>query len=80
MMSVWLNYQAARMRLYRELGVLRLDAQGLWNDEPLEKAVQATVAGPPLPPEVPDELMALASDTEATTAESEATHGNRKEP
>ncbi len=54
LMSVWLNYFAARMRLYRELGVMRLDDRGVWIDEPLEMAVRATQLECPLPPSVPD--------------------------
>ncbi|MEX2288586.1 MAG: hypothetical protein WD648_15925 [Planctomycetaceae bacterium] len=54
LMSVWLNYLAARMRLYRELGVMRLDERGVWIEEPLEMAVRATQLECPLPPSVPD--------------------------
>lgn len=32
-MSVWLNYYAARMRLARELGVMKLDDDGAWIDD-----------------------------------------------
>ena len=34
-MSVWLNYYAARMRLSRELGVMTIDQDGIWIDEPI---------------------------------------------
>ena len=36
-MSVWLNYHAARMRLARNLGLLQLDENGKWIDQPLPK-------------------------------------------
>ena len=34
-LSAWLNYYAARLRLYRELGVMELDAAGAWIENPL---------------------------------------------
>jgi len=53
-MSVWLAYHAARMRLARELGTMRLDDRGIWIDEPLEEAERVTAAEAPLPPAVPE--------------------------
>lgn len=53
-MSVWLNYYAGRMRLMRELGIMRLDDQGNWIDEPIEASLQhASGDVETLPPEVP---------------------------
>jgi hypothetical protein len=74
LMSVWLNYQATRMMLYREMGIMRLDDQGIWIDEPLEKALADLAKAEPLPPPVPDEWHTLAEAPPATT-ESEDTHG-----
>jgi hypothetical protein len=34
-MSVWLSYYATRMRLSRELGIMTVDQDGLWIDEPI---------------------------------------------
>ena len=34
-LSTWMQYQAARMRLQRELGIMELDEQGSWVDQPL---------------------------------------------
>jgi len=34
-MSVWLSYYATRMRLSRELGVMIVDQDGIWIDEPI---------------------------------------------
>ncbi|MAP72828.1 MAG: hypothetical protein CMJ55_01015, partial [Planctomycetaceae bacterium] len=34
-LSTWMQYQAARMRLQRELGMMELDEGGSWVDEPL---------------------------------------------
>jgi hypothetical protein len=53
-MSVWLAYHAARMRLARELGTMRLDDRGLWIDEPLAEAERLTAAEAPLPPAAPE--------------------------
>jgi hypothetical protein len=53
-MSVWLNHYAGRMSLIRDLGVMRLDRNGLWIDEPLleqgELPNAADVGLPPAPP------------------------------
>ncbi len=59
LMSVWLNYLADRMRLYRELGVMRLDAEGLWVDESLEDALRGAASNVPLPPELPRDWLSL---------------------
>jgi hypothetical protein len=56
-MSVWLNYYATRMLLYRELGVMHLDERGYWNDQPLEQALGYSESECPLPPEVPADWM-----------------------
>lgn len=54
-MSVWLNYQAGRMRLLRDLGIIRIDDEGLWIEESVQDAINAAMAGVPveLPPDVP---------------------------
>ncbi|MGE3315110.1 MAG: hypothetical protein AB7O26_08320 [Planctomycetaceae bacterium] len=52
-MSVWLNYEATRMLLLRELGVMRLDENNVWIDEPLDQALRAAASDYTLPPEVP---------------------------
>jgi len=58
LMSVWLNYHATRMQLYRELGVMLIDENGLWVDCPLSEAVKASGAHescPQLPPTTADQ-------------------------
>jgi len=65
LMSVWLNYSAERMRLYRELGIMRLDDRGIWIDEPVEKTVAQREQ---FPPEVPGEWLStieMAAETPA---------------
>lgn len=64
-LSVWLNYYAARMRLYRELGVLKLDPEGLWIEHPIGRIEPPAPAGIddqspeelPLPPAIPADWM-----------------------
>jgi Outer membrane efflux protein len=66
MLAAWLNYYAARLRLFRELGVMQLDPSGKWiedavdfsaeiqvedTSEPIDDAVIET-----LPPPIPDEV------------------------
>lgn len=69
LMSTWLNYYAAKMRLARELGIMELDRDGRWTGNPIPSSVQG---GPwegdrpdpeelPLPlPTVPPEWIELA--------------------
>lgn len=53
-MSAWLVYQATRMRLARELGIMELDERGMWIDRPLSEAARASAEEAPLPPAVPE--------------------------
>jgi hypothetical protein len=56
-MSVWLNYYAERMLLMRDLGIMRLDENGLWIDESIEEALATDSGDDPLPPEVPGQWL-----------------------
>lgn len=74
-MGVWLNYYAARMRLARELGTMKLEGDGNWLDESDADADSANVTEgdtSSLPPAVPDEWMALAESTPASAQEARA--------
>ncbi|MEM7234831.1 MAG: hypothetical protein AAF517_21810, partial [Planctomycetota bacterium] len=75
LMSVWLNYLAARMRLYRELGVMRLDGRGMWIDEPFRQKPKVVIAeaGGTIPPPVKQEWVDLAN---TEVAEVEASGSN----
>jgi hypothetical protein len=39
-MNTYLSYQATRMILYRDLGIVHFDERGMWVDEPLEAALK----------------------------------------
>lgn len=54
-MSVWLQYETTRMQLYRDLGILRLDENGLWVEGPIEPYIEAVKYLPEfgIPPMVP---------------------------
>ena len=56
-MSVWLNYEATRMTLMRELGVMALDYDGSWIDLPLDQLDYAPGEMVPTPPPVPMEWL-----------------------
>ena len=58
-MSVWLNHYAARMMLMRELGLMEIDARGVWVDRPLSEVVATAETAPAeaLPPAVPQEVI-----------------------
>jgi hypothetical protein len=66
-MSVWLNYYAARMRLARELGIMMLDNDGSWIDNPIPNSSpdessdsdKLSLAKLLLPPAVPTEWIEL---------------------
>ncbi|MEX1042926.1 MAG: hypothetical protein WDZ51_19990 [Pirellulaceae bacterium] len=55
LMSVWLNYEATRLRLHRELGLMEIDEEGLWVDRPLALADRLSAEEVELPPSVPQE-------------------------
>jgi hypothetical protein len=62
-MGVWLNYYAARMRLDRELGIMKLDQDGGWMDHrvsnsSLAKASESDASS--LPPALSGEWIELA--------------------
>lgn len=53
-LSVWINYQAARISLLIDLGILQLDENGMWVDEPVDQAASRALAEAPLPRTRPD--------------------------
>jgi len=53
LLSAWLSYYATRMRLYRELGVMRLDPEGRWIESPLEDIEEFGPAESPDAEELP---------------------------
>ena len=53
-MGVWLGYYAARMRLARELGIMKLDNDGAWIDDPLPGSSRNQSLGADSP--APEEL------------------------
>lgn len=67
-MSVWLNYYAARMRLARELGLMRLDEDGRWIDEPIPGVNEVPTTDMSVPPEVPALWLQLAEGKNESTA------------
>ena len=58
-LSDWLSYYADRMRLYRELGVMELDSNGRWIEQPIEphdsgsEVLEDNAEKNPLPPVIP---------------------------
>ncbi len=62
-MSVWLAYYSGRMTLMRDLGVMRLDENGIWIDEPLSEALEEARKHPTaLPPMVPEAWLLKAGE------------------
>ncbi len=75
-MGVWLNFYAARMRLARELGSMKLDSDGHWMEHPEPTqpvmALNGTLSehgSSIMPPDIPGEWIELA-DRFAVTEES----------
>jgi hypothetical protein len=63
LMGVWLNYYAARMRLARELGTMKLDQDGRWIDYSVTNASLANASDidvSNMPPALPSEWIKLA--------------------
>ena len=72
-LSAWLNYYAARLRLYRELGIMQLDPSGRWIENSLESgdtipdfSIDSLEA---LPPPMPIEIL-----PRETRDDAQATH------
>jgi hypothetical protein len=67
-LAAWLNYYAAKLRLYRELGVMRLDEDGRWIETSLDElGVSVPLNGEgteALPPMVPPALYEAALQRE----------------
>jgi len=69
-LNAWLSYYAARMRLYRELGVMQVDPQGRWIAYPIGGSEHDSPAGIddpgleelPLPPAIPGNWLESADD------------------
>jgi hypothetical protein len=59
-MSVWLNHYATRMVLYRDLGIMELDDNGLWIDRPINAQEWIEKDPFPLPPSAPQEWLEAA--------------------
>ena len=36
LLSAWLGHYATRLRLYRELGIMKLDSEGRWIENPID--------------------------------------------
>jgi hypothetical protein len=73
-MSVWLNYHAGRMRLLRDLGIIRIDDDGLWIEESVQDALNAAMAGVPV--EMPPDVPAQWFDTLENLPEPDAAEGD----
>ena len=57
-LGAWLDYYAARLRLFRELGVMQLDPSGRWIENAIDFAAEEEVdAMEPLPPPVPSAVL-----------------------
>lgn len=69
LMSVWLNYHAERMRLMRDLGVMEIDARGMWTDRPLVEIVVPPAEEVLTPPPIPPDWWKAADQLEAIQAE-----------
>jgi hypothetical protein len=55
--SIWVNYYATRASLAQQLGVMALDEDGLWIDQPFSLADRSLDEEVPLPPPVPPEWL-----------------------
>lgn len=52
-MATYLNYELLRVQLYRELGIIEFDENGLWIDRPLEEALKQSPQSQPYSPPLP---------------------------
>jgi hypothetical protein len=67
-MSAWLNHYETRMMLYRDLGIMELDDEGMWIDRPFNEAEWLEEDLCPLPPPIPNHWVSevdIQGDAEA---------------
>ncbi len=69
-LAAWLNYYAARIRLYRELGVMQLDPNGKWIENSVEygavdQPIEADDSIEELPPPLPIEILEVDPASQA---------------
>lgn len=64
-MSIWLNYYETRMQILREMGVMKIDPNGMWIDEPFDPTAfpRASAGEYPIPPDLPQEWIEQAQLT-----------------
>ena len=55
--SIWINYYATRASLAHQLGVMDLDENGVWIEQPFSMADWSREDEEPLPPPVPQEWL-----------------------
>ncbi|HVW01104.1 MAG TPA: TolC family protein, partial [Planctomycetaceae bacterium] len=70
LINIWVNYEANRLAIYRDMGTMELDDDGFWTDEYYQslRTNRAPAASPPagLPPEaLPPEAPPATSDVES---------------
>jgi len=72
-MNTYLTYQALRMTLYRDLGIVRFDDNGMWIDEPLDAALRRLEeeGEPFVPPPVPGLARAVLESEDGPVEEEE---------
>ncbi len=81
LMSVWLNYHATRMRLYRELGIMQINENNLWVDLPLFEAMGIPEGEQPYPPAVPQQwFRGLEDDEEEAVPPGTTTEQSQQQP
>ncbi len=55
MINIWVNYESNRLQVYRDMGIMRIDEQGFWDDNFYQARLRAEAeAGPPPEPRPED--------------------------
>ena len=64
-LAAWLNYYAARLRLYRELGIMQLDPSGKWIENSIANGTGSEMpVDDSLPPELPLEIPPVPEESD----------------
>jgi hypothetical protein len=72
LMTVWWDYYATRMRLAYAMGIMQLDEEGRWVEQPLSTAARLKADEAPLPPAAPDGLLEQLEQVPAPPPETQA--------
>jgi len=69
LIQTWVQYEQSRLNIYRDMGMMDVDADGVWNDRLYRQSADSTQQPNIIPPVPPGEAAASRFTSELSTAE-----------